>query len=172
MGQLTQERLKELLNYDPESGNFVWKVALGSRAKKGAIAGGRVTGRNGPRSRIVIRIFGEGYYAHRLAFFWMLGQWPIDQVDHIDGNTLNNAWVNLREVTCLENAQNQKIGERNFSGVLGVYWDFDLQKYRAQIKVNKKSVHLGVFTDLEAARQARKKAEAFYGFHENHGRLS
>jgi hypothetical protein len=95
----------------------------------------------------------------------MLGEFPEDQVDHIDGNGLNNIWTNLRPVTCGENQKNRRKYARNTSGTTGVYWYKQARKWRSLIH-NK---HLGLFHNKEDAIAARKAAEVFYNFHENHG---
>lgn len=92
MGALTQERLKALLDYNPETGIFRWRVARG-RQPKGAVAGLLKD------SIRFVRLEGVTYPAHRLAWLWMTGTWPKNRLLHRDGTPGNNAWGNLREVT-------------------------------------------------------------------------
>ena len=99
---ITQTRLKELLNYDPISGIFTWKTSRGGR-KPGSIAGTKCI----HKGYITIQIDGTLYRAHRLAFLYMIGRLPEDQVDHIDRCKDNNAWSNLRECTQAENQLNK-----------------------------------------------------------------
>ena len=94
---------------------------------------------------------------------------PVDQVDHIDGNGLNNRWNNLREVSSQENNMNMRLSSNNTSGVTGVCWATRDKRWIANIKVNRKNKCLGYFTDFNEAVAARKAAEIEHGFHCNHG---
>jgi len=104
--------------------------------------------------------------AHRLAWFYMEGEWPTGHINHIRDD---NRWVNLREVSNQENHKNQSISINNKSGVIGVCWNKKARKWHAQIKVNYKAISLGCFSDIHNAIKARKDAEIKYGFHKNHG---
>ena len=164
--KLTQEELKELLIYDKDSGEFTWIKAMSSRAGAGSIAGcvHQCTGYR------VITIAGTQYKEHRLAFLYVTGKWPSDQVDHINGYKVDNRWGNLRDVTAKENSKNKKIDSRNTSGFVGVGWHKQTGKWRVRILVNNVRVSLGSYFDLENAIQARKIANIKYGYHQNHGR--
>lgn len=119
---ITAERLRELLDYDPETGLFRWKMDR-PKAIKGDVAGCVAT-RDGGKQYRIIRISTKGsknYYAHRLVFLWMNGVYPTKQIDHIDGDGLNNRWSNLRECTPKENALNKRAGTLNKTGYLGVH---------------------------------------------------
>lgn len=166
-GELTQERLKSLLNYNPETGEFTWLVG-GRGCKAGEIAGYPKCDRGG-KIYTYIGIDGKYYYAHRLAWLYIYGEWPKDQLDHIDQDSLNNRLSNLRDVTHSENHKNQKIPKNNSSGVLGVTFHNKAQKWVASIQVNSKSIHLGVFDLKDDAITARKNADVKYNFHPNHG---
>lgn len=108
--------------------------------------------------------------AHRLALYMRGINIPTGmEVDHIDGNKLNNKLENLRIVSRVENNRNTKTGKNNTSGVKGVHWDKGVGKWRAVIWVNKKCIQLGVFDYLDDARAARESAKIKYGFHSNHG---
>lgn len=107
--------------------------------------------------------------AHRLAWLYVTGVWPEHQIDHIDGDGLNNRWDNLREVTNQENQQNRKRMSRNTSGVIGVSFDKGMQKWSARIKAAGKYQYLGCYDKLEDAAKARKDAEEKYGFHKSYG---
>ena len=88
---LSRKRLVELLDYEPNTGAFYWKVSIGRRRK------GERAGRSArPDKQITITIDGRNYFAHRLAFLWMTGLWPQGRVIHRNGNPQNNAWTNLR----------------------------------------------------------------------------
>ena len=165
--ELTQARLKSLLSYNPETGDFTWLVG-GRRRRLGEIAGGpRCVGSE--KFYVVIGIDGKLYYAHRLAWLYIYDAWPKNGIDHVDQNSLNNRLSNLRDVTHSENHKNQKMSKNNSSGVMGVHFDNKSQKWRAQIHVNGKSIHLGLFELKADAIAARRNAEVKYGYHPNHG---
>lgn len=163
---LTQDRVKELLTYDPLTGVFRWKVRR--KLKAGSVAGCEFTDRQG-KKYWSIGVNGKMFLAHRLAWLFTHGQFPPEQIDHIDGNGLNNRLGNLRVVSNIENQRNARKRVDNTSGVSGVIWDKRDQKWRAQIRVNRKNIYLGLFTDKSEAISARKAAEIKYGFHANHG---
>jgi len=161
---LTQERLKELFDYNQETGELVRKVSVANHLS-GEVAGGLM-----PRGYISVSVDGGRYYAHRIIFVWMMGRDPKDEIDHIDQNRTNNCWENLREVTRTENCKNSRLREDNTSGRVGVCWAKSCQKWVARIYVNKKQVSLGYFESFQDACDARTKAERKYGYHPNHGR--
>ncbi len=92
-------------------------------------------------------------------------------IDHIDHNRSNNKWENLRLITQAENNRNQTIAKNNKSGHTGVIWNKTSNKWQAQISINRKAKHLGLFDTKEEAISARKRANIKYDFHENHGAL-
>jgi len=143
---ITQERLKELLGYDPLTGIFIWKVS-GYRLKIGRIAGGfHSTGYWG------IMLDGKPYQAHRLAWLYIYGMWPIGVIDHRDHDKANNRIDNLRDVTKSINSQNTIHARKNNSlGMLGASFHKENGKYKAQIQIDGKKKHLGYFnTPIEA----------------------
>jgi hypothetical protein len=107
--------LLNLLHYNPETGVFCWKEARGGFAQAGDVAGGVMS--HGYRH---IRVFGHIYKAHRLAWFYVHGEWPAKSLDHADLNRDNNSIANLREATRPENAANSKARTNNTSGFKGV----------------------------------------------------
>lgn len=113
-------------------------------------------------------IFGEYYFAHRVIYKYFHGEAPL-YIDHIDGDKLNNSLINLRSVTQSENCQNRRLSTRNTSGVVGVTWIDEANKWRAYIKVGGIQRHLGEYSDIEMAKAARRGAERALGFHKNHG---
>lgn len=141
--------LKALLRYDPKTGSFRWLVSPRYNVLVGQVAG-HVRASYGYR---VIGIQGNLYRAHRLAFLYMTGSWPLRDIDHIDGNKDNNKWANLRDADQRINQGNRKRANANSgSGLLGVgrwrvYW-------RARITVNRKEVHLGYFKNKHKAYAA------------------
>jgi len=178
---LTQEKLKELLDYDPDTGLFTWKERVGSGRDKwfnvmfaGKMAGSKKTDiklKHYKTINVKINLNKKRYafLAHRLAWLYMTGKWPDKQIDHINGDSTDNRWFNLRNITGSENCRNKKINNNNKSGFTGVYWRKDANKWRAAIKTHGKKISLGCFTDKQDAIDARKEANIKYGFHENHG---
>lgn len=142
---LTTERLKYLMRYDPHTGLFIRLIANSSRSRIGEIAGSIKSD-----GRIIIRVDYKMYKAHRLAWFYMTGAWPADQIDHIDGDPLNNRWGNLRLATNSENHCN-KLSPLNTSGYKGVRFEGRWNLWRAEIKRFGKVHWLGYFGSAEAA---------------------
>jgi len=161
---LTQKELMKDLSYDCDTGIFIRKISR-SNVNIGDIAGG--TEKNGYR---VIRLKGKKYKAHRLAWLYIYGKFPDDQIDHINHIRNDNRISNLRSVTRSENLKNQSMFKNNTSGFSGVKWDKRDKVWKSQIGVNGKRIHLGEFTDKQDAIKARKEANIKYGFHENHGK--
>lgn len=112
MAELTQERLKEVLWYSPEMGSFIWLVTRRGYAKEGTIAG-RVSSK-GYRE---ISVDGKRYKAHRLAWLYMHGSWPKDQIDHINRDRDDNSIDNLRDVDQKTNLANTGPQKNNTSGI-------------------------------------------------------
>ena len=164
---LTQEELKELLNYNPETGIFTRAINSGrnDRWKKGSVAG-YLDDSNG---YIKVSLLGKRYYAHRLAWLYVHGEFPVNKIDHENHDRTDNRIINIRLASDSQNAMNCSKQVNNTSGTTGVVWDKDLLKWAARIMVNRKCLYLGVFVDIELAKNARKQAEVKYGFHENHG---
>lgn len=157
------DELRSILDYDPISGNLYWRVTASSHAKKGSIAGAL----SGDGYRYVTwKKF--RYRAHRMAWALYMREWPTDEIDHINGDKLDNRIKNLRVVTAQQNQMNRGPTSRNTTGFKGVTWDSRLKKFSASIRANGKRQHLGYFNEamragaayLEAARQFH--GEFFY----------
>lgn len=146
---LSQERLHELLDYDPETGVFKWAKSRPG-VRQGATAGS-VSKKLG---YIVIGVDRENYFAHRLAWLWMTGSFPSEEIDHRDGVRTNNRFSNLRSANKSENAQNRKQMVSNKSGLTGVCWDSVNLKWLAQIMIDGQSFSLGRYTDKQDAHCA------------------
>lgn len=148
---LTQERLKELLNYDPETGVFTRLIRSSNRGKVGDVAGSM----NG-NGYLAANIDRSSYKMHRVAFLYMTGAWPVKEVDHINGIRHDNKWNNLRQVTRAQNLQNQHGAKVcSSTGYLGVKpCPGRLGFFLAQINTNKKRTHLGTFPSPELAHEA------------------
>lgn len=150
MTNLTQEYLRSILHYDPLTGVFMWKGKRARRDMQGVVAG--TIGRSG---HVKICINKSLYYAHRLAWFYMTGNWPKNQIDHIDGNPASNIFTNLRDVSRSVNEQNRKKANKNSkTGFLGVSWSAERNKYVAAITSNNKVTSLGRFNTLKEACDA------------------
>jgi len=152
--ELTAERLRELLHYDPETGLFSWLVHR-RRHKAGAIAG---CIRNDGYCRITID--GIGYFAHRIAWLYAYREAPSAQIDHIDGDRANNAISNLRQASNSENCQNRAIRSDSSTGMPGVGWQKKHGKYQAKIGINGKRHSLGLFDTAKDANEAYLKAKS------------
>lgn len=153
---ITQKELKELLDYDPNTGVFTWKETRSGGCIKGKTAGSlkKDTG------YIVIRINRREYQAHRLAYLFTKGYFPEYQVDHRDGIRSNNKWENLRHVTRVCNLQNTKVYSSNKSGFPGVCWNKACNKWKAYIMINQRSINLGHYDDVLEAALARFTVES------------
>ena len=164
---ITQKRLKELLSYDPDTGMFVWVVGRVG-ASKGAKAGGLC------RGYVSVGVDGRKYFAHRLAWLYQKGSWPVEEIDHINHTRSDNRWCNLREVSSSENSRNISKPSDNTSGVVGVSWTRRLgkrnDKWESHIRNNGRRVFIGYFDDFFEAVAARRSAEIKYNYHENHGK--
>jgi hypothetical protein len=178
--RLTQEVLRELLDYDPETGVLTWRerprkyfpsagacrwwnrrfagtAALSAINKDGALQG---------------TLLGKNVLAHRIAWKWTTGRWPTPMVDHRDGNPANNKWNNLRQVSAQQNARNCARSTRNTSGHVGIYINehYARRKYVATIGSGGRLIFLGSFARLELAVAARAAAQQLLGFDAGHGR--
>lgn len=149
----SQEKLLELFDY--KDGDLYWKEKINSSIDLSKPAGSSLS--NGYRR---IKIEGETYKYHRLIWKYHYGVDPKNQIDHIDGNKLNNCIENLREATNQENSFNRGVQKNNKLGVKGVRKVGD--RYRSQIMVKGKKKHLGSFYTLEEAKIVRQKAEEKY----------
>lgn len=156
MENITQKLVKELFDYNQETGLFVRKKS--KRKIKRNI--------NKYKTWNISKI---PYLEHRLIWLWMTGEWPF-QVDHINHKKGDNRWKNLRNSTNQENQKNTKISKNNKSGIVGVSFRSDIKKWRSYIMVDFKQISLGVFSCFGQAVKIRKEAEIQYGFHKNHGK--
>lgn len=150
---LTQARLKLLVSYDKDTGLFT------HIKKRNGVTVGKIAGSSDPNGYIRIALDGRDYFAHRLAWFYMMGEWPPFQIDHVNRVTSDNRFCNLRLATNAENHQNCGMPKNNSSGFIGVDFHKPKNKWRATIKVNGKGKHIGYFDTKEAAAAARRAAE-------------
>lgn len=163
--QLTQEVIKRLLHYDPETGVFTWLRPTNNRMKTGGVAGNVHPGRH--RS---IMVGGKKRPSGHLVFLYMEGTNPPNQVNHINGDILDDRWCNLKLATKTKNSRNARTYTSNTSGTTGVYWHSRDCKWMAQIVVASKRIHIGCFIHKQEAIEARRQAETEHGFHVNRGK--
>jgi len=183
--ELTAEIARELLTYNPDTGKLFWKersTKYFKNSKKGAKSwNARWAGKealtaitrrkSGQISRLDGQILTKKYYAHRIAWLIYYGEWPKNQIDHINQDPIDNRIKNLRDVTNAENGKNQRLHSNNTSGYIGVsfYKHKRYKKYRARIRINTILKHLGYYDTAEEAAAARAVANINYNFHPNHG---
>lgn len=153
---LTQERLKQLLSYDPETGIFYWEAKTSNRIHVGNRAGN--VNDTGYRR---IRIDGAVYLEHRLAWLYLFGEWPEPFIDHINGDPADNRIINLRVATRAINQQNFRRARKDSgTGVQGVYASG--KRFSSRIKTEGKFKYLGMFDTKELAHQAYLEAKRKY----------
>jgi hypothetical protein len=165
--KLTQTLITKLIEYDPNTGvvTRIGRIVRGDRIKKHHyIPTARST-----HGYLQMTICDKTYDIHRLIFLLIDGQFPTDDVDHIDGNRINNKWVNLRKVSRGVNLHNLGVKSNNTSGVTGVGLHKTTGKFRASICSHGVQEHLGVFNTIEEATRVRHAAEIRLGFSVDHG---
>lgn len=154
---LTADILRDLLRYDPQTGEF-WRLRTAGRWKKGESAGSA----DESTGYVRIRVGGILYHAHRLAWLWMTGEWPPEDIDHENGNGLDNRWANLRAATTSQNLHNARMKSNNRSGITGVHWSSGKKRWVAEIWVQNCKIGLGIHKDIEAAAAAYRAAKLRY----------
>ena len=159
---LTQDRLKELLHYDPLTGQFIRIAKVARKTVIGSVAG-YVDKSHG---YVSLSVDGKEYYGHRLAWLYMTGAWPTHTVDHHDRNRANNRFLNLRPATRTQNNQNMSVheGREMHSAHKGVTWHKGGNRWMAQINANGKHYYLGLFSnELDAADAYTQAAKRLHG---------
>ena len=159
-GTLTQDRLREILSYDPETGIFT-NVANRANVRCGDLSGGMAG-----HSYVRISCDRRRYYAHRLAFLAMTGEFPFGEVDHINGCHTDNRWSNLRLASRAENSRNLGLNKTNSTGFKGVRVHKDNRhrnkKYQARIRIEGREKSLGYYSDIRDAHRAYLDAAKKY----------
>lgn len=143
-GITTAERVRQLLHYEPDTGALMRLISSG-RARAGDVVRGVCNGYLTPS------IDGRRYPAHRLIWLWMTGVWPTANMDHINGDRLDNRWCNLREASATQNNANRPMHTNNRSGFKGVIWRKVPRKWEAKIRINGKARFLGRYDTPERA---------------------
>lgn len=151
--------MNNLLHYDHYTGIFTWKTSRGCKRA------GQVAGKQLITGHISIKVNRKSHLAHRLAWLFVYGDWPVCHLDHIDQNPSNNRINNLREVTRSQNMQNQGKHKTNTSGFKGVTFHNNRKKWQAQIQAQGKRIYLGLFDTKEIAYSAYLAAQEKYHTH-------
>ena len=183
---ITQKYLKECVDYDEFSGILYWKcrslnhfncerICNSWNAKfAGEVCGSirREKRKSAGTKYIEITLTENGtrktYFAHRLIWLYMIGEFP-EQVDHIDGDGLNNKWKNLKLATNIENSMNCRMSKNNTSGFNGISWHKRDEVWSVSIRINGNLIHGGSFTNINDAISKREQLNINYGFHPLHG---
>lgn len=163
MGEITQAKLQEVFDYDPNTGVIRYKLDT-LRNSKGDIAS---YDHIGGYSSVCINT--KSYLAHRIIYMYMTGDMP-DFIDHINHNRKDNRWDNLRNVSRLENNTNTSLSKNSTSKLNGVSLHKPTGKYRAYINKDYKQIHLGLYDTIDEAKEVREKANKEYNYHTNHGK--
>jgi hypothetical protein len=151
---LTAEELKKVLTYNPDTGDFHWLITTSARARAGCRAGNLSA--LGYR---VIKYLGRTYRAHRLAWLYVHGEWPSNQIDHINGDRQDNRIGNLRDVSAKVNLQNLRAAfPKSKTGLLGVS-SMASGHFLAKIRADGQIVHIGTFSTPEEAHAAYIRAK-------------
>lgn len=161
---ITQKRLKEVIKYNPETGIFTWNINH-KRVKKGSVAGHKYS-----TGYIRIAIDGIQYRAHRLAWLYITGSMPEDQIDHINRIRDDNRFINLRDVSNIENQMNKGMSFNRKCGVRGVYKvTGSKSRWAARIMLKNKTINIGCFGSPEEAHEAYcKKVSELHGEYLSH----
>lgn len=153
----TYDAVHAMLHYNADTGVFTNKIDRNPRARAGSLAGYTNT-----IGYTVIQIGGRKIHAHRLAWFYMTGEWPTCEIDHINRIRSDNRFDNLRQATSTQNKHNTDDRITNTSGHRGVTWNKRSEKWQAQIAVAGKHYYLGMFDKIEDAVESRKTAVALF----------
>lgn len=140
---LTYEELVSFVHYDPETGHFSWRMKKSPWLRQAGCINKTIGYR-------VIRLKGKLYYEHRLAWFYMTGHWPEEEIDHVSGDSLDNRFLNLRPATSSQQKMNRKtVAISGFKGVTSYG-----ERFHAGLKYQGKNYSLGVFDTPEEANHA------------------
>ena len=148
---ITSDYVRLVLDYNPVTDVFTWRKRPDSHFKTkrsfntwNARFSNRIAGSTRHDGYRAIIINNRKYFHHRLVWLITTGEWPVNEIDHKDGNPSNNSWVNLREVTHAQNMKNRK-STKNKSGWKGVTWNPSNKKWHARITVNGKVFSIGLY---------------------------
>tara|TARA_R100000951_G_scaffold65450_1_gene55245 strand:+ start:385 stop:927 length:543 start_codon:yes stop_codon:yes gene_type:complete len=172
---ISYQKAKELIKYDPETGDLFWLPRNETHIKRPSslktwntrYSNKKITTVDS-KGYLFCSIFGKQYRAHRIAWLIYYGEWP-NIIDHINGIRTDNRIVNMRSVNVHENSLNRGINSKNKSGVFGVYFNTKKSLWCAQMKFNGNTYHLGSSKDFFEAVCLRKSEERKLGFSLTHG---
>jgi hypothetical protein len=150
------KRVRELFDYDPATGDLIWKIKPAKKIIVGSVVGCINHGYK------QVKFDNKIYRLHRVIWLWHYGEWPENEIDHINRIPLDNRIENLRVVTHLENSQNHSIHKDNTSGHTGIDWHKQRHKWQARIRINKKRISLGCYEHFEDACKAYDEAKRVY----------
>ena len=157
--------LKEYMDYEPDTGVFTWKRHRSQTATKGT----QVKCKD-PKGYIILGWNRRNYRAHHIAWWWITGEMPGGELDHINNIRHDNRFSNLRKASSTQNNHNKLKPVTNTSGVKGVNWHKYRGAWAARITVDGARIQLGYFTDLESAEKIIRAArEKLHGDFCNHG---
>lgn len=169
--------VRECFEYSPDTGELVWRRRPLHHFKSprgewqwNARYAGTVAGSTHSGGYVQVVVNKKKLFAHRIAWVFISGSWPTDEIDHINGDKSDNRKDNLRAATHSENGRNKKISSRNTSGAKGVHWFDRTQKWSAHLNIGGRQTTLGYFdTIAEAAESVRAAREIHHGAFANHG---
>ena len=152
MNTLTQDQVKDLFDYRDDGVLVRKRASMGNGIYAGRLVGNLNAKALGSRNTryVTTKIHGQHWCVHKLIYLYHHGYVP-EQLDHINGNTLDNRVENLRPATSAQNMSNRKTFANNKSGCKGVCWHNRISKWQVSVGVNKKQKHIGYFDDLELA---------------------
>jgi len=156
MADISAERLRELVAYDPDTGVMRWRISR-KRARAGNVIGTRI-----PDGYLRVEIGGRCYRVHRLAWLYVYGEWPPHEIDHINHVRDDNRLINLRLASPSQNQANKAPTYRNTSGHKGVSWHKQTKKWQAYITVARRKKSLGLFAEKEQAVSAYREAATLH----------
>lgn len=179
----TADELRQLLEYDPDTGAFRWKTrpvewfshcSAGHRERIcnswNAAWAQKDPGRIDGYGYLIITVNHSHLRAHRIAWCITHGEWPSEQIDHINGDRADNRLSNLRASTHTENQRNMRRSRANTSGVTGVYWCGRTKRWKAEVTLRTGKIYVGVFRDIADAKAAVEAKRRALGFSERHGK--
>jgi len=166
---MTLDTASRRFNYDKVTGRLTYRISTSYKTPVGKDAG--YIWSHGNKRYWHVKVEGKSYKVHRIVWLLVYGELPDNQIDHINGNTLDNRIENLRAVDNITNSMNRSIQSNNSSGYHGIN-QLPSGNWRVRINVNRKRINVGTFESFDEALENRQYAEIRYGYHKNHGRVN
>lgn len=176
MAEITQALVRDIFNYDAATGKLIYRdrsSPWSSCEKTGPSMRSRRLGKEAGfynRGYIAVQVAGKRMTAHRVVWLWVHGTLPSQEIDHINGNRMDNRIENLRCVDCVENMRNMGLRKDNKTGFHGVRYSKRRNNFRVEISIKNHVHFIGDYDDFNMAIEVRKAVEKFVGFHPNHGK--